>query len=269
MVDYKYYDNYDYPDVKIAAKYCEGKLLDLNDNVLDVIEDDSTFTICINSRQLTNSYIYKLKGEKIIFKKGTNLFAEISNRSDTSQWIHTKSIRAPHWGSDILLMPFKLDGDLKIRMTVDKTSELCPCAIKIGSEKLDSVNQAYTYISAAVETHRKSHTGNVFEKVYYFENGTYMELSTMRDRYDSELRTLMIDKKSFQIEDKAVFLHVLSTDKQLKKLNSEELLRDVSIDISFLTGKFKESGIKEPEKSASQVVFNAYINNCIIIHHHK
>jgi len=43
----------------------------------------------------------------------------------------------------------------------------CPIYIPFLSKKVISVNQAYTNISTEFEKYRRSHTGNVFHKVYY------------------------------------------------------------------------------------------------------
>lgn len=45
-----------------------------------------------------------------------------------------------------------------------------------------SLNHAYTLLSERYETHRMSHTGNVYERVFYQEsNNEWYPLSTMRD----------------------------------------------------------------------------------------
>lgn len=62
-----------------------------------------------------------------------------------------------------------LEDDLCMEMSLGKPATLldCRCAIPaLGSVKARSVNHAYTLISQHYEQHRRSHTGNVFAKVY-------------------------------------------------------------------------------------------------------
>ena len=50
----------------------------------------------------------------------------------------------------------------------DQEARLCPCVCAIPSldKKAQSLNHAFTLISEAYETLRRSHSGNVFERVY-------------------------------------------------------------------------------------------------------
>ena len=48
----------------------------------------------------------------------------------------------------------------------------CPIDIPFLNKKAVSVNQAYTIISTEFEKYRRSHTGNVFNKVYYKDENT-------------------------------------------------------------------------------------------------
>jgi hypothetical protein len=62
----------------------------------------------------------------------------------------------------------KLDAPLMLQVRGDQEARLSPCSCTIPSlnRTADSLNHAFTLISEAFETKRRSHSGNVFERVY-------------------------------------------------------------------------------------------------------
>lgn len=66
-------------------------------------------------------------------------------------------------------LPFTLLEPLRIQLRGTKKARLEPCRCEVPSLKkaFDSVNETYTRISEHHEPYRRSHTGNVFEKVLY------------------------------------------------------------------------------------------------------
>lgn len=67
-------------------------------------------------------------------------------------------------------VPFELVDPLRIQLRGTKRARLEACRCKaptLGGRILESVNEAYTRISEYHEPHRRSHTGNVFQKVLY------------------------------------------------------------------------------------------------------
>lgn len=61
----------------------------------------------------------------------------------------------------------KLDAPLMLQVRGDQEARLSPCLCTIPSLNItaDSLNHAFTLISEAFETKRRSHSGNVFERV--------------------------------------------------------------------------------------------------------
>jgi len=54
---------------------------------------------------------------------------------------------------------------------------------KISEEPIVSLNHAYTVLSEAFEYWRKSHTGNIYERVFYRErNDRWYALDTLRNK---------------------------------------------------------------------------------------
>jgi hypothetical protein len=86
-------------------------------------------------------------------------------------------------------IPFILEEPLELRLRGTKPAQLmgCKCSIAaLGPEFIaDSVNQAYTRISEKYEPWRKSHTGDVFQKVYLAEpkKGFLIPLDDLRHEY--------------------------------------------------------------------------------------
>ncbi len=70
---------------------------------------------------------------------------------------------------------------LRLRLRATKQAELlaCKCHVPALSEDADSINHAYTLISQVSEKHRRSHTGNVFDRVYVPLND--VQLPTVSD----------------------------------------------------------------------------------------
>ena len=99
---------------------------------------------------------------------GTQLFAVVSDAAVGEGFFVTDDrffTVVPHGR----LVPFELAEPLGIQLRGTKRARLEPCRRHVPSLKntYDSVNETYTRISEHHEPHRRSHTGNVFEKVLY------------------------------------------------------------------------------------------------------
>ena len=70
-------------------------------------------------------------------------------------------------------VPFTITADLEIILIAGKNGRLkdCPCHIPSLDRVAASINEAYTRISEAYEPARRSHTGNVFSKVFSTHSG--------------------------------------------------------------------------------------------------
>lgn len=69
-------------------------------------------------------------------------------------------------------VPFSVTEELSITLTAGKKGRLVDCKCFIPSLDLEvkSINEAYTRISEAFEPTRRSHTGNVFAKVFSIQS---------------------------------------------------------------------------------------------------
>ncbi len=97
------------------------------------------------------------------------------------------------------LVEIALTEPLKLRLRGTKKGELydCGCTIKaLDNRGATSINQAYTLISQIYETHRRSHSGNVFEKVYCWdEKAGWQKLGDLRDALEAKYEKANLIKK--------------------------------------------------------------------------
>ena len=76
-----------------------------------------------------------------------------------------------------------LNADLWLQVRGDQEARLSPCPCKIAAlnKEAESLNQAFTLISEKYETKRRSHSGNVFERVHaQDERGNWQSLDELR-----------------------------------------------------------------------------------------
>lgn len=73
-----------------------------------------------------------------------------------------------------------------LRGTKEATLEDCECQLLCLAEEAGSLNEAYTKLSTALEPHRRSHTGNAFQRVFYKENEYWRPLSHLRDLHQAQ-----------------------------------------------------------------------------------
>jgi len=84
--------------------------------------------------------------------------------------------------SEYLFVEVKLDADLWLQVRGDQEAGLsrCLCTITALSRPAESLNHAFTLISEAYETKRRSHSGNVFERGYVMSKSGWQNLDELR-----------------------------------------------------------------------------------------
>lgn len=110
-----------------------------------------------------------LKKEGMLFLRAhSELGAEVNPDGVLAELNNALVKRSPS-SPPYFYVPFYLEEDLQITLTTGKRGKLASCKCRIPSLGLTvrSVNEAYTRISEAFEPERRSHTGNVFSKVYH------------------------------------------------------------------------------------------------------
>lgn len=117
------------------------------------------------------------------------LFAEINPSSMRSLELqtkkdHVKKMKKGNFVEILMLAP------LTLRMRGTKRPELLDCSCRIPALAENeghafSVNHAYTLISQTFEPHRRSHSGNVFTKVFYMDAGILHPLDDLRQKAEN------------------------------------------------------------------------------------
>jgi hypothetical protein len=112
----------------------------------------------------------------------TVLWARIREESLPSTLSKFRESRRMWAGEPGHFIRFVLREDLKITLRGSKNAFLddCACDIPALDKIADSVNQAYTLISTAFEPTRRSHAGNVFQKVFLEHEKFLRSLDVLR-----------------------------------------------------------------------------------------
>jgi hypothetical protein len=121
--------------------------------------------------------------------KGTRLLANVRREMKSAYLLTRDNEEDLPWGTPGGFVELYLSEDLKMKMRGTKTPvlESCPCFIPALDEQAISVNHAYTLISTKFEPERKSHTGNVFTKVFSkAQNGHWRALDDLRQSIEAE-----------------------------------------------------------------------------------
>jgi hypothetical protein len=121
--------------------------------------------------------------------RGTKLLAQVNGKlvpDDLRRFLHD----SPSEIENCALVEFTLLGDLNLRIRARREATLmdvmCTSPFLEGREDppvAKSANHLYTLISTHFEPHRKSHSGNVFNKVFYWSEraGNWLPLRNLRD----------------------------------------------------------------------------------------
>jgi hypothetical protein len=137
--------------------------------VMDLITEEAAF--------LDPSELERFNKEDFpeILPKGNEMYAVIAHRHQPFHQVAEKISAFPSPGGDTVLIPFKLAEPLHLHLRGTRKAELTLCLCDLGIEGEEfprSVNQAYSRLSEIYEPWRRSHTGNVFMKVYFRVPGT-------------------------------------------------------------------------------------------------
>ncbi|MBO0722138.1 MAG: hypothetical protein J2P41_15040 [Blastocatellia bacterium] len=165
--------------------------------------DDGAFCeILIDSNYVRDqSRLSGAENEKEVpfLAKGTKLLAQVNGKlvpAELQRFLHD----SPNEIDNCALVEFTLLGDLNIRIRARREATLMdvPCSSPFLEGREDppvakSVNHTYTLISTHFEPHRKSHSGNVFNKVFYWSEsaGDWLPLRNLREEIRRGQRLLI------------------------------------------------------------------------------
>jgi hypothetical protein len=195
--------------VSLPVKVVDGKLKFFYGGDLPVMEDGAIGELIIPEFYITNDYRLSLicrETKQEFLSEGTLLMARLSPKckDPTEQFLKKMKVFPP---VDGLFSEIRLESELCINFRGTKNPELLDCTCKIPAlpdVAAKSVNHAFTLLSEKFEIHRRSHTTNVFEQVYY-QNKTnrWVKLSEHRNELfrDFEYELICLCKSWWFIND--------------------------------------------------------------------
>jgi len=167
--------------------------------------------------------LLELEETKVFIPKPETLMIQVSpkDKNDEKEGIERLPLK-PYIQRSFVVV--KLEEDLKINLRSTKKGELedCQCSIpSLPEAEPKSLNHAYSLISQHFETHRRSHSGNVFEKVFFFNKGLLNPLKELRGKfeYEYEQELILLNQDWFLKEcpDPSANIWALVTQKTEKK----------------------------------------------------
>lgn len=200
--------------VKIPIKVVDNEFKFFYGGELPKILDGAIGEIILPAYAIKNDYRVDKIGQRTrrqFLPKNTTLLVKISSKSNSynSGFLKKMKVFPP---TDELFAIIQLLSDLEIELRGTKKPELCkcPCFIQALPEtKARSLNHAYTLLSEKFETHRMSHTGNIFEQIYVQnKSNEWVQIE--------ELRSEMYEKFEYE-------LNCLGSKWWIKKLSDNKL----------------------------------------------
>jgi hypothetical protein len=191
--------------VQIPVRVVKGRLQFFYGGDLPELKDDTVGDLIVPENAIIDkAKLQQISNEMIkeLLPIDTNLMIQISAESvkkigDTLRKYLCHNLKTmPPLVNPFVEIYLKQPLRIKLRGTKKGDLEPCLCAIpSLNDLEATSINHAYTLVSEKFEMHRKSHTANVFDKVYFFDsNGFWKPLEVLRERvegaYEEELFVL-------------------------------------------------------------------------------
>jgi hypothetical protein len=165
------------------------------------LKDGAVGTLVIAEQAVHNkgvSELFSRREEEKVLGAGAVLAAHVASTGvpdDRRIWLEGHEVREIGPG---VFVEIKLMADLSLRLHGSKRPSLSPCRCLIpgldGTEA-SSVNQAYTLISEEFEPQRRSHTGNVFQKVAFQRKGRWLPLEELRRDVEKQIEDEFLKPK--------------------------------------------------------------------------
>jgi len=243
-----YYDK-EAKTVKIPIRIINGQIKYFYGGNLPSIKDGTIGELILPEYSITDYRILNaLQSEdKVkILPSGTIIMVSVNrNKVPEDKAGATKDINVEKLEAiNCTFVEVRLLEDLFLLLRGSKKASLLPvkCIIpSINNMEVESLNSAYTAISREFEPHRSSHTGNVFEKCYYYEGekGIWYPLEVLRNGEESKLEErLFLDSRNFRLtktydrndtlenEDEKMLLEELEIKNQVSGSRIKEIFKN-------------------------------------------
>lgn len=171
--------------VRLPVRFKGGQWSLADGAKLPQVEDDTFAELVLSAYSLLleeDRLRWTTEERRVMFPAGSSIWARVRGKNGVMLKA-AGCIEHKIWpGEPASLVEMQLAKQLEVVLRAGKTGLLdsCPCTIPALSVEAASVNEAYTLISQKYETHRRSHTGNVFKCVYYIDGEHLKPLETRR-----------------------------------------------------------------------------------------
>lgn len=157
--------------VRLGVRIAKGEVRLADGRELPAIRDGAWGELVVLAESVANEEVRKtLTSERrvIFLPAKTVLWAKVREEDIPANLMKFREPRQSWPGEPGLFVAFILGQDLRIILRGCKAALLddCNCDIPALERSVASVNHAYTALSTAFEPTRRSHTGNVFLKVF-------------------------------------------------------------------------------------------------------
>lgn len=160
--------------VKIPARFIDGNLINLlTKQPVSGIINNTFCEIILNYSRVEDKILLEvldIEETDVFLPEATELFANISQNNVPNN-LKEFAIRPQDliFNSIGFFVQIILAAPLYIKLHGTKQPNLldCKCYIPSLNKTAESLNHAYTLISTEFEPHRRSHSGNVFQKIFY------------------------------------------------------------------------------------------------------
>ena len=101
----------------------------------------------------------------------------------TREYMEGQNIKA---GGDFAEIILKEPLSMVLRGTKKSMLCSCKCQLPFLNIEAESINHVYTLLSTHFEKSRRSHSGNVFQKIYYSNQNGWYPLDHLRKQCEAE-----------------------------------------------------------------------------------
>lgn len=158
--------------LRIGIRFDGDRFVLLDGSPMPALSKNAVAELILAPETILNSVIRArfLEGRAIqILEKDSHVFFGVSpTMVDSLRTDGLLSSLALEINSDYWFVEGKLEAPLMLQVRGDQEARLssCSCTIPSLNATADSLNHAFSLISVAFETKRRSHSGNVFERVH-------------------------------------------------------------------------------------------------------
>jgi hypothetical protein len=160
--------------IRLPVRFIEGRFINQITGVaITEIKHETPCEIIVNANKITDDDLLIVLGNETdvdLVKEGTVLLAQVGRKdipSNMRQFAVSPDGMSSKYDAEYVEIELREPLVMKFRGSKQPQLKDCECYIRSIDQIAKSINHAYSLISTAFEPKRRSHTGNVFQKVFY------------------------------------------------------------------------------------------------------